>query len=474
MAMTTQHISFSEQVGRHFDKAAAHTRHDPTLLAQIKACNSVYHMSFPLRRDDGSIEVVHAWRAEHSHHKLPTKGGVRYSPDVNEDEVRALAALMTFKCAIVEVPFGGAKGGIRIDRNKYSRGELERITRRYTFELSKKNFIGPGVDVPAPDFGTGAQEMAWIADTYQTLIRNEIDALACVTGKPVPFGGIRGRQEATGLGVCYGIREACSVVEDMRALGLAPGLEGKRVIVQGFGNVGYHAAKFLEQNGAVIVGIAEIDGAILCPAGLRVDDVLQHRAQHGTIVGFPGAETLPNSLEALEVPCDILVPAALENVITTENEPRIRAKIIAEAANGPVTAEASERLWQRGLLLIPDTYLNAGGVTVSYFEWLKNLSHVRFGRLEKRFEEHAFRGLLHAVEGATARKFTEEMLAVLARGADERDLVYSGLEETMCNAYRRLHDIKSRLDGKTDLRTAAFVDAIDKIALCYTDMGIFP
>jgi len=472
--MAAPTISFREQVNRSFDLAATFTKHDPSLLAQIKACNSVYHVAFPLRRDDGSIEVVHAWRAEHSHHKLPTKGGIRYSPDVCEDEVIALAALMTYKCAIVEVPFGGAKGGIRIDRHAHSPGELERITRRYTFELAKKNFIGPGVDVPAPDFGTGAQEMAWIADTYQTLVPNEIDALACVTGKPVPFGGIRGRQEATGLGVSYGIREACSIREDMKRLGLSPGVEGKRVVVQGFGNVGYHAAKFLAEAGATIIAIAEVDGAITAPDGLRVDHIAQHRANTGSILGAPGTETLPSSADALELACDILVPAALENVITTDNEPRIQAKVIGEAANGPVTAEASERLSKRGVLVIPDTYLNAGGVTVSYFEWLKNLSHVRFGRLEKRFEEHAFRGLLKAVEGATARKFTEEMLALLSRGADERDLVYSGLEETMCNTYRRLRETRLRLGERADLRTAAFVDAIDKIALCYTDMGIFP
>jgi glutamate dehydrogenase (NAD(P)+) len=472
--MPEEKISFFEQVNRNFDKAAAFTSHDPTLLAQIKACNSLYHMAFPLRRDDGSIEVIEAWRAEHSQHKLPTKGGIRYSTEVSEDEIVALAALMTYKCAVVDVPFGGSKGGIRINRRLYSSHELERITRRYTFELVKKNFIGPGIDVPAPDFGTGPKEMAWIADTYQSLLRNELDALGCVTGKPVPLGGIRGRTEATGLGVFYGIREACSQTEDMRQLGLERGLQGKTVVVQGFGNVGYHAAKFLEQGGARIVAVAELEGAITRPQGLPIEDVARHRARTGSICGFPGAETLIPSEQALELPCDILVPAALENAITVENEPRIRAKVVAEAANGPTTSEASERLFRRGVLVIPDNYLNAGGVTVSYFEWLKNLSHVRFGRLDKRFEEHAFRRLLGAVEGATARKFTEDMLSVLARGADEQDLVYSGLEETMCNAYRAIREIQKRLNGKADLRTAAMVCAIDKVALCYTDMGIFP
>jgi glutamate dehydrogenase (NAD(P)+) len=467
-------ISFFDQVNHNFDKAAAFTPHDRTVLEQIKACNSVYRMAFPLRRDDGTIEVIHAWRAEHSHHKLPTKGGIRYSDDVHEDEVMALAALMSYKCAIVDVPFGGAKGGIRVDRRKYSQGELERITRRYAFELAKKNFIGPGIDVPAPDFGTGPQEMAWIVDTYQQLLRNELDAIACVTGKPVPLSGIRGRQEATGLGVYYGIREACADRTDMHELGLSPGIADKTVVIQGFGNVGYHAARFLEEAKARIVAIGEYDGAITNSAGLKIDDVAEHRSKTGSILNFPGAQNITPREKVLELPCDILVPAALENVITVENEPRIKAKIVAEAANGPTTAEASERLYQRRVLVIPDTFLNAGGVTVSYFEWLKNLQHVRFGRMEKRFEEHAFRGLLSAVEDATERKFTEDMLSSLAHGADERDLVYSGLEETMTTAYREVRAVQNRLSGKVDLRTAAFIVAIDKIALAYQQMGIFP
>lgn len=434
----------------------------------------MYHMSFPLRRDDGSIEVIHAWRAEHSHHKLPTKGGIRFSLDVNEDEVQALAALMTYKCAVVDVPFGGAKGGIRINRNDYSAAELERITRRFTFELAKKNFIGPGVDVPAPDFGTGQQEMAWIADTYLTLVRNEIDALACVTGKPVAFGGIRGRVEATGLGVFYGVREACLVAEDMRALGIEPGLPGKRIVVQGFGNVGFHAAQFLAEGGAKIIAVAEYNGAVVNEDGLDVAQLDEHRRDTGSILGFPGGHDLQPTQAALELDCDILVPAALENVITSENAPRIKARMIAEAANGPLTADASEQLAKRGVLIIPDTYLNAGGVTVSYFEWLKDLEHVRFGRMEKRFEEHAFRRLLSAVETATERKFSQDMLAALARGAEERDLVFSGLEETMCHAFQELREIQRRHDNKIDLRTASFIDAIDKIALVYCNMGIFP
>lgn len=473
MSEMSASISFCEQVNRHFDRAARLTRHDPTLLEQIKECRSVYHIAFPVRRDDGSIEVIHAWRVEHSHHKLPTKGGIRYSPEVNEDEVKALAALMTYKCAVVEVPFGGAKGGIRIDRRKYSTGELERITRRYVFELVKKNFIGPGVDVPAPDFGTGPQEMAWIVDTYQQL-RPELDALGCVTGKPVPFGGIRGRTEATGLGVFYGIRQACSEESEMRARGLEPGLGKKRVVVQGLGNVGSHTARFLAQEGARIVAVAEHDGAIADERGLAIEELLAHRAETGSILGFPGAQPLPSRDAALELECEILVPAALENVITEANASRIRARIVAEAANGPVTAAADELLTRRGVLIVPDVYLNAGGVTVSYFEWLKNLSHVRFGRIEKRFEELAFRRILGAVEQATDRRFSLDALASLSEGADEEDLVRSGLEEVMSQAYLQLSAIRARHGGAIDLRTACFVNAIDKIAICYQEMGIFP
>lgn len=467
-------VSLLDQVNRSFDQAAAYTSHDPTLLSLIRECNSVYYTTFPLRRDDGSIETVHAWRAEHSQHKLPTKGGIRYSPDVSEGEVMALAALMTWKCAIVDVPFGGAKGGVRIDRRAYSEGELERVTRRYTFELVRKNFIGPGLDVPAPDFGTGPREMAWIADTYQSLSQGEIDALACVTAKPVSQGGIRGRMEATGRGVCFGIREACSIPEDMKPLGLTPGLQGKRVIVQGLGNVGYHAARFLQDSGAVLVALAEYEGAIHDARGLDVDRVVAHRKATGSILGFPGATDIPISSEALELDCDILVPAALEKQLTGKNAGRIKASIIAEAANGPTTNEADAILRDRGALIIPDMYLNAGGVTVSYFEWLKNLSHVRFGRLQKRFEEGSYRRILDAIERRTDARFSEEEANAITRGADEEDLVNSGLEETMVVAYQQVRSIRAQHSDRIDLRTAAFINAIDKVAASYAELGIFP
>ncbi len=465
--------SFLRQVNHAFDKAAVLTGHDPTLLKTIKAVNSVYHIQFPIMRDDGSIEVIHAWRAEHSHHKQPTKGGIRYSMAVNEDEIMALAALMSYKCAVVDVPFGGAKGGIKIARHKFSEAELERITRRYTFELVKKNFIGPGIDVPAPDFGTGAREMAWIADTYTSLSTGELNALACVTAKPISQGGIRGRTEATGRGVYFGLSDACDNPEDMKRLGLSQGLEGKRVVVQGLGNVGYHAAKFLQEGGAVIVGLAEYEGAIHDPKGLDVEAVVEYRRTHESIIDFPGSENV-ESKAALELECDILVPAALENQITEENAPRIKAKIIGEAANGPTTEEAADLLFERGCLILPDTYLNAGGVTVSYFEWVKNLSHVRFGRMQKRFEQGAYRRLLEAVERVTGKQFTDSEMRQFTRGASEEDLVNSGLEETMVIAYQQLLDIRETHQQKITLRTAALISAINKIAASYEHMGIFP
>jgi glutamate dehydrogenase (NAD(P)+) len=470
----TAEVSFLKQVDRAFERATRLTNHGPNLLKQIKNCNSVYYFNFPIKRDDGSLESIHAWRAEHSHHKLPTKGGIRYSTHVNEDEVMALATLMTYKCAIVDVPFGGAKGGIKIDPRTYSERELERITRRYTYELFKKHFIGPGVDVPAPDYGTGPREMSWIVDTYNSLANGELNSLACVTGKPVGQGGIRGRTEATGRGVFFGIREACDVPEDMKRLGLKTGLSDKRVVVQGLGNVGYHAARYLQESGATLVGLLEFEGSIHNDNGLDIEAVLQHRRETGSILDFPGAKNLPKGTGALELDCDILIPAALESQITADNAPRIRARIIGEAANGPTTFDADDVLRERNVLVIPDALLNAGGVTVSYFEWAKNISHLRFGRMSKRFDEAAGRRLLNAVKEMTGREFDESETAALTQGADEVDLVNSGLEETMIQAYHEVRDTRSRYGGKADLRDAAFITAVDKIAMSYNHLGIFP
>jgi len=471
--MTVQY-RFTDEVNKSFDRAAQFIDADPTLLAQVRGNNSLYHFTFPLRRDDGSIEVINAWRAEHSHHRTPTKGGFRFSPAVNADEVMALAALMTYKCAVANVPYGGAKGGVKIDVRNYSAAELERITRRFTYELWRKNFIGPAIDVPAPDMGTGPREMAWVADTYAALSGAELNASACVTGKPVSQGGVAGRNEATGRGVVYGLREACSIPEDMKKAGLTPGLDGKRFVVQGLGNVGYHAAKYMIESGAVLVGVSEIRAGIANPKGIDLDALMTFRREAGTVAGFPGAGSLATSLAALELDCDILIPAALENQITMANAPRIKARVIGEGANGPTTDDADQFLRSRGVIIVPDIYLNAGGVTVSYFEWLKNLQHVSFGRLEKRFDQGAYRRLLQAIEGATTKIFSSDESNVLARGADELDIVNSGLEETMAFAYRQIRDTCAQRGDAVDLRTGAMIRAIEKVVVAYEELGIFP
>lgn len=466
-------LKFYNAVLGYFDKAAALTDFEPGLLHQIKICNSVYKFSFPIEVE-GKLQVVEGIRVQHSHHKTPTKGGIRYSEFVDEDEVKALATLMTFKCAVVDVPFGGAKGGIKVNPKTVSVKQLEKITRRYTTELIKKSMIGAGIDVPAPDYGSGPREMAWIADTYATFKYDDINALGCVTGKPIGQGGIQGRTEATGQGLYFGIREALSHADDMKELGLTPGLEGKRVIVQGLGNVGYYSAKFCQEGGGIIIGIAEYEGGVYSEKGLDVEALFKHRKETGSILNFPGAKNIANSMELLEMDCDILIPAALENQITKDNAPNIKAKIIAEGANGPVTKNAEVILNQKGVMIIPDLYLNAGGVTVSYFEWLKNLSHVRFGRMEKRFQEMSTNELINAVEGITGRTLEARQRKVITHGADEIDLVRSGLEETMIYAYNEIRNIKKNDKRIEDLRTAAFVSGIRKLGVSYQALGIFP
>jgi glutamate dehydrogenase (NAD(P)+) len=466
--------SFFGAVEKSFDKAARFTKWDKGILEQIKECNAVYQMRFPLKRDDGTIEVIEAYRVQHSHHKTPCKGGIRFAAEVNQDEVMALAALMTYKCAIVNVPFGGGKGGIKINPKKYSPYELEKITRRYTAELIKKNFIGPGTDVPAPDYGTGEREMAWILDTYSAMHPGEIDAAGCVTGKPVTQGGVRGRREATGLGVFFGLREVCNMPEVMDKLGLSTGVQGKRVVVQGLGNVGYHSAKFFQNAGAIITGLAEYEGAIWNNDGLDVDEVFNHRKNTGSILNFKGAQNFQKNSEALEMECDILIPAALENVINGDNAPHVKAKLIGEAANGPLTPDADDILNKKGCLVVPDMYLNAGGVTVSYFEWLKNLSHVRYGRMEKRFNENMNAHIIGQIETLTGKTVIEKEKEYIMHGADEVDLVYSGLEETMITATHEVMNTWKANPDIPDMRTAAYVVAINKVGTSYAELGIFP
>lgn len=466
-------LNLNNIVLKQFDKAALTLKLPSGLISQIRACNAVYQVQFPVKVGH-HYEQFTGWRAEHSQHKKPLKGGIRYSPTVSQDEIMALAALMTYKCAIVNVPFGGSKGGVRIAPWKYKRSVIERVTRRFTAELIKKNFIGPGENVPAPDMGTGPREMAWMADTYDVFNPGGLDNMACVTGKPVEQGGIQGRREATGQGIQYGIKEVVNEKSVMKKLGLSLGIEGKKIAVQGFGNVGWNASRFLYQEGAIIVGIGEWDGCISNPAGINPHDVLKHRQATGSIRDFPGAKTIKNPKAVLELKCDILLPAALENQITLSNVKNIKCKILAEGANGPTTPGAEKILLKNGVFIIPDIYLNAGGVTVSYFEWGKNLTHMRYGRMEKRLDEIKAERLLNMNERYFNKPIDKKTKELIIKGPDEIDLVNSGLEETMRDAFIEIMYVYKRKKGVNDLRTAAFVLAIEKVATTYMQLGIFP
>ncbi|MEE2817267.1 MAG: Glu/Leu/Phe/Val dehydrogenase, partial [Pseudomonadota bacterium] len=379
--------SFRQSVDLMFNRAVALMDLPPGLEEKIRVCNATYTVRFGVRLR-GGIQTFTGYRSVHSEHMEPVKGGIRYAMGVNQDEVEALAALMTYKCALVEAPFGGSKGGLCIDPRQYEEHELELITRRFAYELAKRDLINPSQNVPAPDMGTGEREMAWIADQYARMNTTDINARACVTGKPLNAGGIAGRVEATGRGVQYALREFFRNPEDVAAANLEGKLDGKRVIVQGLGNVGYHAAKFLmSEDGAKITAVIERDGGLIDENGLDIEAVHQWIANHGGVTGYPNARYVENGAVLLEEDCDILIPAALEGVINLSNAANIKARLIIEAANGPVTAGADEILREKGCVIIPDMYANAGGVTVSYFEWVKNLSHIRFGRMQRRQEE---------------------------------------------------------------------------------------
>ncbi|CAO3684658.1 unnamed protein product [Rhizopus stolonifer] len=463
--------TFLQSVENYYDHAASLSDVQTHTLAHLRAVDSVLRVTFPIEVENGKYEVIEGYRAQHSRHRLPVKGGIRFSEEVDLQEVEALASLMTYKCAVVDVPFGGAKGGIKIDPTKYTVEQLERITRRYTMELCQKKFIGPGLDVPAPDVGTGPREMAWIMDTYAQFNVGDVNAAGCVTGKPLSMGGVRGRNEATGLGVFYGIREFIGYPEVQKKTGISGKLEDTTVVIQGFGNVGYHAAKFFEENGAKIVGIGERDCAIYDRKGLNVENLFQYHRANKSFRGFSeSAQIMEQPSKILETECDILIPAALERQIGLRNVADIKAKIIGEAANGPVTPDAHEALENSGKVVVPDLLLNAGGVTVSYFEWLKNLSHVRFGRMNKKWDERARTKVLNIVEENAGRPLTEAERKAIVHGAEEADLVYSGLEDTMiqaCQETRQTAELK-----KVDYRTAAYINAIQKIAAVYEGSGM--
>ncbi len=473
MDQATVEPTFRQSVNLMVDRAISAMALDDGTAKAIKACNEVLEVNFPVDIR-GRIEVFRGWRAVHSTHKLPVKGGIRFASYANQDEVQALAALMTYKCAIVDVPFGGSKGALMIDPEQYDREELEKITRRFTMELVRKGFLNPATNVPAPDIGTGEREMAWMADTYKHLHPEDINYHACVTGKPLAHGGIAGRTEATGRGVQYAMQEFFRHADDVKSTGMTGGLEGKRIVVQGFGNVGYHAAKFLsEEDGAVITAVINVDGAIINDDGINIEDLYRHILEHGGLSAFPGGRFEQDGCAVLEKECDILLPAALESQINLQNVDRIKTKLIVEAANGPVTYGADELLNKRGIIILPDAYVNAGGVTVSYFEWIRNITHMRFGRMQRRHQELTFQGIAKALENVLSTKFDQSYIDKLLKGADEIDLVRSGLDDTMRIAYQQIRNIKLTNDSVHDLRTAAYVCALQKIASSYLEIGVY-
>jgi glutamate dehydrogenase (NAD(P)+) len=469
--------SFRDSVDLMFNRAVSLMDLGPGLAQKIRVCNSTYTVRFGVRLR-GKIETFTGYRSVHSEHMEPVKGGIRFALSVNQDEVEALAALMTYKCALVETPFGGSKGGLCIDPRAWEPQELEQITRRFAYELIKRDLINPAQNVPAPDMGTGEREMAWIADQYARMNTTDINAKACVTGKPLNAGGIQGRVEATGRGVQYALRAFFRHPEDAAQAGLSGGLEGKRAIVQGLGNVGYHAAKFLsEEDGVLVTGIIERDGAVHSDLGLDVERVRQWIAAQGTIKGCPGAVFVPDGASLLEADCDILIPAAMEGAIHLGNAAAIRAPLIIEAANGPITFGADEILRGKGTVIIPDMYANAGGVTVSYFEWVKNLSHIRFGRMQRRAEEARHQLLVNELERLSADKglgwtlspgFKDSYL----RGAGELELVRSGLDDTMRAAYQAMREVWHGRDDVQDLRVAAYIVSIGRVAATYVSKGL--
>jgi glutamate dehydrogenase (NAD(P)+) len=462
--------SFLSSVETNFDHVAGLLGLSDDLAEKIKIANSTYVVRFGVRLR-GGLQSFTGYRTVHSEHFEPVKGGIRYAPFVDQNEVEALAALMTYKCALMEIPFGGAKGALVIDPRKWETQELEQITRRFTQELAKRDLISPSQNVPAPDVGTGEREMAWIADEYKRLNPADLNAWACVTGKPLGKGGIAGRTEATGRGVQYTLQEFFRHTGDVKKTGLSAGLGGKRVIVQGLGNVGYHAALFLsQQDGCRITHVLERDGTIVDSEGIDITALHEHMIEIGSIESYPGF--IDSGPEMLEAEADILIPAAMEGVIDETNASRIRTPLIIEAANGPITAGGDAILRNNGVVIIPDFCANAGGVTVSYFEWIKNLTHIRFGRMQRRQQESQFERLIAGVESMTGKPFPETDRNAVLSGATEINLVRSGLEDTMRGAYDAISETWNHKDNVPDLRTAAMMIAVKRIAHSYILIGI--
>ena len=462
--------SFLENVNMMVNDTLNHIDIDPNIAKILKTCRSVLQVKFPIKIK-GEIKIFHGWRAVHSNHRLPVKGGLRFANNVNQEEVEALASLMTFKCAVVDVPFGGAKGGLLIDPQKYDEESLEKITKKFARELIRRGYLSPARDVPAPDVGTSQREMGWILDAYKSLRPDDINHMACVTGKSVDHGGIKGRLEATGRGVCEALKEFFRHSKDVQQAGVSKELSDQKIIIQGFGNVGFNSAKALFENGAKIVAIAEKEGGIFNNQGININELEQYQLEKNTILNFPNTKLIKNSKDLLSYDCDILIPAALENAISLENVDDIKAKINCEAANGPTTYRADQRLNEKGKIIIPDIYANAGGVTVSYFEWIRNISHIRMGRLNKRYEGHRGEAILKAIEHISPNKLPQEVINQLVHGANEEDIIASGLEDTMRVAFQEILATKEKYNIN-NYRMATYAIALKKIEKSYLELGI--
>lgn len=464
--------TFLQDVNLMFQEAADLIAMEDGLATKIRVANATYITRFGVRLR-GKMHTFEGWRSVHSNHPSPAKGGIRYASYANLEEVEALAALMTYKCALMDIPFGGSKGALKVDPSEWTGDEMERITRRFTQELVRHEFLTPSLNVPAPDVGTNETTMMWMADEYRRLRPTDINGSACVTGKPLAAGGIEGRIEATGRGVQYAIQAFFAEDIDRAKTKLSDTLDGAKVVVQGLGNVGYHAAKFLsEEDGCRIITVIERDGVIRNKDGLDIEALRQHISETGGVQGFAGGTHSLDGTDALTDECDILIPAALEGVITEENAPYLRTKLIVEAANGPMTFKANEILRQLGVVVIPDLYANAGGVTVSYFEWVKNLTHIPFGLMERRRDEMGHRVLARSLERMTGSAFPQEDASSFLQGAREIDLVRSGLDDKMRSAYTEMSNLWNSEESIPDLRTAAYIIAVKRIAGIYKALGI--
>ena len=460
---------FIKSVSKMFDNAIQTLGVEKGLANQIKSCNSTHTIRFGVKLTDG-IKVFTGWRAVHSEHLEPVKGGIRYSPAVSASEVEAMAMLMTFKNAVIDVPFGGSKGGLKINPSKYSEEDLEKITRRFTEELVKRGLISPSLNVPAPDMGTGKKEMAWIADEYKRLNPHDINAYACVTGKPENMGGVDGRTEATGRGIFFALNSFFNS-SDLKKTKIKGNLKSQKIIIEGLGKVGYFAAKALRDHGSTIIGIIEKDQSFFNPKGLDIDLIRTWLDQSSEAKDYPNQKELLSKDEVFSTACDIFIPAATEGTITEDNFHLLNTKLICEGANGPLTSRADQFLNDKGVLIIPDLYANAGGVAVSYFEWVRNLQHMRFGRMEKRRKEYENASLISVIETSTGSKISSQTKNLLNQGPTEIDLVRSGLEDMMTEAYENMSEIWN--ENKYDsLRTTAYIYSIKKLIESYRNIGI--